>query len=102
MSEDYPLKVAYRLLGEPPSRWAGRSGGARQNGTQRGVLSRNVSQRSAQHAAAHHAGHDVRSIGPLDRDAVVSGDFHVTFENGIEAASGRTAFSTSFSARVQP
>ena len=39
---------------------------------------------------------------PLDRGTEVGGDFHITFENGIEAASGRTVFSTSLTAKVQP
>ena len=99
-SEDYPLKVAYRLLGDPTG---GRVDLAAldTNGAQRGTVSRNVAN-------------DPRNTLPplvrgtmyfdhaLDPGAVVHGDFNVTFENGIDAASGRTAFSTSFSAKVQP
>ena len=99
-SEDYPLKVAFRLLGDPAG---GRVDLAAldTNGAQRGTVSRNVAN-------------DPRNTLPLlvrgtmyfdhslDPGAVVHGDFNVTFENGIDAASGRTAFSTSFSAKVQP
>jgi hypothetical protein len=100
VSEDYPLKVAYRLLGDPVG---GRVDLAAldMNGAQRGSISRNVAN-------------DPRNTLPpilrgtmyfdraLDPDAVVGGDFHITFENGIEAASGRTVFSTSLTAKVQP
>lgn len=98
-TEDYPLKVAYRLLGDPIG---GRVDLAAldMNGAQRGVASRLVSN-------------DPRNVlplilrgtmyfdRPLDPGATVGGDFHITFENGIEAASGRTVFSTTFQARVQ-
>lgn len=99
--EDYPLKVAYRLLDEPLS--GGRyvlealpDGG----GAQRGTLSRNVRNDPRNTLPLILRG-ELYFNAPLDPDAGVGGDFHVTFENGIEAASGRTVFSTSFSARVQ-
>ena len=99
--EDYPLKVAYRLLDEPIS-------GARYvlealpdgGGAQRGTLSRNV-RNDPRNTLPNILRGELYFNAPLDPDAGVSGDFHVTFENGIEAASGRTVFSTSFSARVQ-
>lgn len=98
-TEDYPLKVAYRLLGDPVG---GRVDLAAldMNGAQRGVASRLVAN-------------DPRNVlplilrgtlffdRPLDPGATVGGDFHITFENGIEAASGRTVFATTFQAKVQ-
>ena len=98
-TEDYPLKVAYRLLGDPVG---GRVDLASldMNGAQRGVASRLVAN-------------DPRNVlplilrgtmyfdRPLDPGATVGGDFHITFENGIDAASGRTVFATTFQAKVQ-
>jgi hypothetical protein len=98
-TEDYPLKVAYRLLDEPVG---GRVDLASldMNGAQRGVASRLVAN-------------DPRNVlplilrgtmyfdKPLDPGTTVGGDFHITFENGIEAASGRTVFATTFQAKVQ-
>jgi hypothetical protein len=101
-TEDYPIKLAYRLLGEPqPAKGRFDLASLDDKGAQRGVVSRNVSN-------------DPRNTLPLivrgtisfDRDlapdAVVTGDFNVTFENGTEAASGRTVFSTHYTAKVQP
>lgn len=98
-TEDYPLKVAYRLLGEAAG---GRvdlaavdSGGA-----QRGTISRSVAgdPRTKLPSILRGTLSFDRALAP---NAVVGGEFRVTFDNGIEVASGRTAFST-FSARVQP
>lgn len=100
-TEDYPLKVAYRLLGEPaPAGGRVDLASVDMNGSQRGVLSRNVSNDPRKTLPPILRG-TLSFDRPLDPDTVVSGDFHVTFENGIEAASGRTVFST-YSARVQP
>lgn len=100
VSEDYPFKVTVKLWGEPPF------GGVRVNlaevdlnDEQRGKFSRNVlndPRRDFPRA--------VRSTLYLDRapttpGAKIHGDFNVTFENGIEAASGRTVFGT-FDAKV--
>ncbi len=100
IGEDYPLKVAFRLLGEPiGGRYdlAGRD----MNGAQRGTLSRNVTNDPRNTLPLILRG-TLAFDRPLDPNAVVNGDFHVTFQNGIEVASGRTVFSTSFSAKVQP
>ena len=100
VSEDYPLKVAYRLLNDPAG---GRVDLAARdpNGAQRGTLSRNVANDPRNTLPPILRG-TMYFDRPLDRDAVVGGDFHITFENGIEAASGRTVFSTSLTAKVQP
>jgi hypothetical protein len=100
VTEDYPLKVAYRLLGDPIG---GRVDLAAldMNGAQRGSLARNVAGDPRNTLPPILRG-TLYFDRPLDPGAVVGGDFHVTFENGIEAASGRTVFSTSFSAKVQP
>lgn len=97
--EDYPLKVGFRLLGDAVG---GRYdlAGVDDNGAQRGSLSRNVRNDPRNTLPALLRG-TLYFNAPLDPDAGIGGDFHVTFENGIEAASGRTVFSTAFSARVQ-
>ncbi len=102
VSEDYPLKLAWRLLmDELPS--GGRVDLAEPlSGTaQRGTVSRNVNN-DPRTTFPRLARGTMRFDRPLDPDALVGGDFHLTFENGIEVASGRTAFATAFSARVQP
>ncbi len=105
-SEDYPLMVTYSL----------EDGGIFQDkrvdlteltaaGTQRGLVSRNVLNDPRRSFPALNRGTLYLGRGLLDQDgivisdAVVSGDFHVTFENGIEAASGRTIFGN-FDAKV--
>ncbi len=103
-TEEYPLVVAYRFVGE------GRAPAGNQDldltavddtGRQRGVVSRNVSN-------------DPRNVFPglvrgrlvfhdaLQPQSTVTGSFHVTFENGVEVASGRTVFTNAWSALVQP
>ena len=100
VTEDYPLKVAYRLLDDPIG---GRYDLAAldTNGAQRGSLSRNVANDPRTTLPPILRG-TLYFDRPLDPSAVVGGDFNVTFENGIEAASGRTAFLTSLTAKVQP
>jgi hypothetical protein len=100
VSEDYPVKVGYRLLDDPVG---GRVDLAAldMNGAQRGVISRLVYNDPRNTLPVILRG-TMFFDRPLDPNAVVNGDFHITFENGIEAASGRTVFSTSFSATVQP
>lgn len=100
-SEDYPLKLTYRLLGE------GVPNGGRvdltqedDNQAQRGVLSRQVANDPRSTFPPLVRG-TLGFTKPLDANAHVQGDFHVTFANGTEAASGRTAFGT-FTAQVQP
>jgi len=100
-SEDYPLRVGYRFDLE------GLDGGRIDltvldgNGNQRGVASRTV-QNDPRNVLPPIARGTLFFKEPLLPNAVVHGDFHITFENGVEAASGRTAFSTAFTARVQP
>jgi hypothetical protein len=98
-TEDYPLKVAYRLLGDPVG---GRVDLASldMNGAQRGIASRNVANDPRNVLPLILRG-TMSFDRPLDPGTTVNGDFHITFENGIEVASGRTVFSTSFSAKVQ-
>ena len=100
VSEDYPLQVAYRLLGDPIG---GRVDLASldENGAQRGSISRNVAN-DPRNTLPRILRGTLFFDRPLDPGAVVNGDFHITFENGIEAASGRTVFSTAFTAKVQP
>jgi hypothetical protein len=103
-TEDYPLKITYFYEnndgGVPANSRVDLAEIDPNTGAQRGTLSRNVLN-------------DPRKMLPpiirgtlyFDRfpspDTDVYGDFHVTFENGIEAASGRTVFGE-FRARVQP
>ncbi len=102
MSEEYPFRIAYRFVGQDvPTGGALDLTALDDNGGARGVASRNVSN-------------DPRSVFPrivtgklvFDKELVantdVTGNFHVTFENGIEVASGRTVFSKAYTARVQP
>lgn len=100
-TEDYPLKLAYRLLGdERPS--GGRVDLAEldTNEVQRGSLSRNVAN-DPRNTFPKLARGTLSFDRPLDDGAIIHGDFHVTFENGIEVASGRTAFAN-YTAKVQP
>ncbi len=100
-SEDYPFKLAYRLLEDGlPSGGRVDLAALDANGKQRGVFSRNVADDPRNSLPPIVRG-TISFNRPLDPDTTVTGDFHVTFENGIEAASGRTVFST-YSARVQP
>jgi hypothetical protein len=99
-SEDYPFKIGVALKGQPLF------GNVRvdlaeldMNGTQRATFSRDVIN-------------DPRKLFPKATRATlflnkvpkvnetVSGDFNVTFEEGVQAASGRTVFSKGFSAKV--
>jgi hypothetical protein len=98
-TEDYPLKVAYRLLGDPVG---GRVDLAAldMNGAQRGVASRQV-QNDPRNTLPTILRGTLFFDRPLDPGTTVNGDFHITFENGIEAASGRTVFMTTFQAKVQ-
>ena len=101
-SEEYPLRIAYRFIGEDlPTGGTLDLTAVDENGLARGVVSRNVTN-------------DPRNVFPkivrgkmiFDRRLVagttVTGSFHITFENGTEVASGRTVFSNKYSAEVQP
>ncbi|MEW5740902.1 MAG: hypothetical protein AB1938_18425 [Myxococcota bacterium] len=102
--EDYPFKVALALRGQPtPVDVRVDLTEEDNNMNQRGVFSRNVRQdpRTSFPRAVRGTLYLSR---PLFDDAgipndYVSGDFHVTFENGIEPASGRTVFGN-FNAKV--
>lgn len=101
-SEEYPIRIAYRFIGEDlPTGGTLDLTAVDENGLPRGVVSRNVTN-------------DPRNVFPnivrgkliFDRRLVagttVTGSFHITFENGTEVASGRTVFSNQYSAEVQP
>lgn len=105
-SEDYPLKIAWRLVDEQLPEVGARLDlteptSSSPTAPQRGTVSRNVNNDPRTTFPRLSRG-TLRFDRALDPDARVGGDFHLTFENGIEVASGRTAFSTAFTARVQP
>ncbi len=99
-SEDYPLKVTYKLLGTTfPTK--GRVDLAElisESAGPRGVISRNVLNDPKRDFPDV-----IRGTLFIDRSIVtnktVNGDFNVTFADGTDVASGRTAFA-SFSAKV--
>lgn len=100
-AEDYPLKVSYRTLGDDVS--AGGTVDLAQTddvGVQRSTLSRSVAQdlRTSFPPLVRGA---LTFEAPLIENTLVKGNFHVTFTNGTDAASGRTAFGQ-FTAWVQP
>lgn len=106
VSEDYPLKIAWRLVDEQLPEVGARLDlteptSSSPTAPQRGTVSRNVANDPRTTFPRLSRG-TLRLDRALDPDALVGGDFHLTFENGIEVASGRTAFSTAFTARVQP
>lgn len=99
LSEDYPLKVGWALgMDMAPS--GGRVDLTEEDadGNQRGVVSRNVLN-DPRKLFPRLARGTLSFSRPPEPDTTVSGDFHCTFENGIEAASGRTVFAN-FTARV--
>ncbi|MBL8915700.1 MAG: hypothetical protein JNM17_33685 [Archangium sp.] len=99
-SEDYPLKIAYILNGDPPPQ-GGRIDLAEPLGNgQRGVFSRNVQgdPRNTFPAIVRGTISFDKPVAPAS--ITISGDFHITFENGAEVASGRTVFSD-YTAKVQ-
>lgn len=98
-TEDYPFKVAYRLNDEELDGGRLDLAAVDANGAPRGTVSRNVAN-DPRNSLPRIIRGGLFFDRPLNPETVVKGDFHVTFENGIEAASGRTAYSTSFSAKV--
>jgi hypothetical protein len=100
-SENYPVKVSYRFAGEALDGGRMDLASRDETGAQRGDVSRNV-QNDPRATFPPLLRGTLFLKQPLVANALVDGDFHVTFDNGIEAASGRTVFSTSFQARVQP
>ena len=99
-SEDYPIKLAYQLDGdEPPSGGRVDLAALDSNGSQRGVVSRNV-QGDPRSTFPPILRGTIAFNRPLETGTTVTGDFHITFENGTEVASGRTVFSN-YTAQVQ-
>lgn len=101
MSEDYPLKVSYALWGEPiPVKkrvdLAQVSDDPAMTG--RTVASRDVLNDPRKSYPAIRIGSLIFNADPMTSSRV-TGDFNITFTNGIETASGRTVFGT-FEAKV--
>jgi hypothetical protein len=99
VNEDTTLSIAFPWTG-------GRiSGGTRidlnptDGGTTQGVCTRNVFGDPRRTFPTVVRG-SIFFGGSLEPGSTVRGDFNVTFDNGVEAASGRTAFS-SYEATVQ-
>jgi hypothetical protein len=99
ISEDYPIKIAYLLNGEPPPAGGRVDLAELIPGGQRGVLSRNV-QNDPRNTFPEILRGTISFDRPIDVGQTISGDFHITFVNGTEVASGRTVFST-YTAKVQ-
>jgi hypothetical protein len=101
-TENYPVNVSYRLWGaEVPGKGTFDLAEVNAMDIQRGVLSRNVSDDPRSTFPKLTRG-TLTLNGPLTPGSVVTAEFRATFENGIDAASGRTVFSNGFSAKVQP
>lgn len=101
VSEDYPIKVAYQLMGETLDGGSLDLSADAGSNQQRGVLSRNV-QGDPRNTLPRILRGELIFDRQLDPGATVTGNFHVTFENGIDVASGRTVFTKAFTAQVQP
>lgn len=101
VSEDYPIKLAYQLDGEELDGGRLDLASLDSNGSPRGVISRNV-QDDPRNTFPPLLRGTLIFNQPLTERATVTGDFNLTFENGTEVASGRTVFSKSFTAQVQP
>lgn len=99
-SEDYPLIVTYRLdpNEDPPGKTTVDLTSSNAQGP-KGVATRNV-QKDPRTSLPKIVRGELTFDRTLDPGAVVSTSFHITFENGIEAASGRTVFANSFAAKV--
>ncbi len=99
-SEDYPFKIGVSLEGQPPF------GNVRidltevdMTGSQRATFSRDVQNDPRKtFPKATRATLFLSKVPKVNE--TVSGDFNVTFEEGVQAASGRTVFSKGFSAKV--
>lgn len=97
--ENYPLKLTYALVdGGLPAKVRVDLTELGPNGRQRGLFSRDV-QDDPRKALPPLARGELYFDAALDPDATVHGDFHGTFVNGIEPASGHTVFGT-FDAKV--
>jgi len=101
VSEDYPLKITYRYEDNDGGVPAASTVDLAEvyQGAQRGVLSRNVLQDPRKSFPDMLRGELYFDRFPAQGEKV-RGNFHVTFENGIEEASGRTVFGD-FQATVQ-
>jgi hypothetical protein len=99
-SEDYPFKVSVALLGQGPF------GASRADLTMTDGNGNPVSTFSRDVLNDPNKAFPRASRGTLFLDKVpvvdqtVTGDFNVTFAEGVEVASGRTVFAKSFSAKV--
>lgn len=99
-SEDYPFKVSVALLGQGPF------GGSRVdltmtdgNGNPISSFSRDVfNDPNKAFPKAMRSTIFLNKVPVVDQ--TVTGDFNVTFAEGVEVASGRTVFSKGFSAKV--
>lgn len=102
-SEDMVLKIGYALAGDaPPANQRLDLTFLDQNGISRTTLSRNVLNDPRRTFPPLRVGSLFLDRAP-DRVAmnIVNGEFNLTFENGIEVASGRTVFGR-FAAKVIP
>ena len=102
-SEDMVLKIGYQLAGDaPPANQRLDLTFLDENGLSRTTLSRNVLNDPRRAFPPLRVGSLFLDRQP-DRVAMntVNGEFNLTFENGIEVASGRTIFGK-FSAKVIP
>ncbi|MBL9037291.1 MAG: hypothetical protein JNG84_02140 [Archangium sp.] len=98
-SEDYPLKVAYQLWGdEAPVARRVDLAERDMNMAARAVVSRDVLNDPRKTYPGVQRG-TLYLTGALEPGAKLRGDINITFENGIETASGRTVFG-SFDAQV--
>lgn len=70
------------------------------NGSQRGEVSRNVLDDPRRMFPSLRVGSIMLKNVPMQGQGLpATGDFHVTFQNGVEFASGKTVFSQSFQAQ---
>lgn len=102
-SEDVVLKIGYGLMGDsPPANQRLDLTFLDENGNFRTTLSRNVANDPRTTFPPLRVGSLFLDRAP-DRVAMntVNGEFNLTFQNGIEVASGRTVFGK-FSAKVIP
>ncbi len=102
VSEDYPLIVSYLL--DSNEDWVMDKTTVDltkvdARGNAKGVASRNV-QKDPRTTLPKIVTGALTVDRALDLGVTVHGDFHITFEDGIEAASGRTVFAKSFDAKV--
>jgi hypothetical protein len=102
-SEDFVLQIGYQLLGDaPPNNQAIDLTFLDENGNFRTTLARNVVNDPRRTFPPLRVGSLFldRTPDPVAMNTV-NGDFNITFENGVEIASGRTVFGK-FAAKVIP